>query len=388
MFKKILKISVTAALLVSVSPVSVFATERVSNEFDAYRSDAINQELIQHGYSALNAARSSLPNTIDEVTSQHIEQLKNAEIVIMNFNDLGSLASAESSESGDAINRFVKETRENDGDAQELQLEAEAITSKNFGETSLATRSNVSIQSILGDTVPTPAGADTGAFHRLTTPTSTSSLNYTGGVADDVTLPGYSVTNADGESAYMYTGIDQNGVGIAEVGFGTYNGSKGQGWFPLFHARAAHSVITQPGTVGNDAEYYFDYTKNYGTGNRSITGYKVYYKTTDSTLTITYQLGYSTIYVVRFDGYNSANKAVKRVTAIAMPKGASGKFRNGFTSYANWGNYRFLKQNGSSFDYPGLISGLVENTWSHGGVIDYIKNVISDNDRDEQYRIY
>lgn len=118
MFKKIFKISVTAALLVSVSPISVFATERVSNEFDSYRSDAITQELIQQGYSALDSARSILPKTIDKITNQHIEDLQNAEIVIMNFDEQGSLSAAESSESGAATDRFVKETRENVSDAQ------------------------------------------------------------------------------------------------------------------------------------------------------------------------------------------------------------------------------------------------------------------------------
>lgn len=297
-----------------------------------------NQELLQQGYSGQNSARSSLSSTIDKVTNQHIEQLQNAEIVIMNFDELGTLASAESSESGEVTNRFVKETRENDSDTQELELEKGigTLTSKSsFGETSLATNSNASIQSILSDTSPAPAGSDTGAFHRLVTPASTSALNYTGGVADDVTLPGFNFANTNGESAYMYTGIDQDGVGIAEVGFGTYNGSGGQGWFPLFHARAALVVTQQPGTVANDAEYYFDYTKNYGSGNKTITGYKVYYKTGDQYLTITYQLGYNTIYIVRFNGYDSNNKAVKRVTAIDMPKGTAGKFKNGFTSYAN-----------------------------------------------------
>lgn len=252
----------------------------------------------------------------------------------------------------------------------------------------MATSSNISIQSVLPNSPSAPPGADTGAFHRLKTPASNSTLNYSGAVADDVTLPGFTVLNTDGEAGYLYTGIDEGEVGIGEVGFGTYNGSGGQGWFPLFHARAVHSVTTQPGTIGNNAEYYYDYAKNYGTGNATITGYKVYYKTTDSILTVTYQIGYNTIYVVKFNGYNSANKAVKRVTAIAMPSGTTGKFKNGYSSYANWGNYRFLTQNGSGTVYPGNVSGLVEHTWNHGGVIDYIKSVISTTDRDEQYRIY
>ncbi|MEK4355685.1 hypothetical protein NYE48_01215 [Paenibacillus sp. FSL M7-1455] len=137
-----------------------------------------------------------------------------------------------------------------------------------------------------------------------------------------------------------------------------------------------------------------DYTKNYGSGNKTINGYKVFYKLAekdedpDPILTITYQIGYSTLYVIQFPDYKASNKSVKRVTAIAMPKGTSGKFKNPFTSYANWGNYRFLTQNGASTVYPGNVSGLIENTWSHGGSIDYIKNVISSTDRDEQYKIY
>ncbi|MBP2115802.1 hypothetical protein [Paenibacillus silagei] len=390
MFKKILKISVTAALLVSVSPVNAFATERVSNEFDYYRSDVINQELLQKGYSALDYARSSLPKTIDNITSQHIKELQNAEIVIMNFDEQGALSTAESSESGEATKRFVKEIRENVIDEQELQIESEGAAGNKgiVGETSLATSSNISIQSVLPNSPSAPPGADTGAFHRLKTPASNSTLNYSGAVADDVRLPGFAVANTDGEAGYLYTGIDQGEVGIGEVGFGTYSGSGGQGWFPLFHARATHTVTTQPGSVGNNAEYYYDYAKNYGTGNVTITGYKVYYKTTDSILTVTYQIGYNTIYVVKFNGYNSANKSVKRVTAIAMPSGTSGKFKNGYSSYANWGNYRFLTQNGSDIAYPGNVSGLVEHVWNHGGVIDYIKTIINNDDRDEQYRIY
>ncbi|MEI0736548.1 hypothetical protein VQ056_07290 [Paenibacillus sp. JTLBN-2024] len=371
-----------ATLLVSISPINVYADES-KIDFEQYRIEAINQELLLRGYSNLQSF--GITHALDEETRNNVEDLKNAEIVFMKFDDSGQLSTAESSEKGNVINNFVKETRD---------VEYIFTVSNEIASPSMATKSDVSIQSVLKDTIPTPAGADTGAFHRLKTPTSTRSLNFTGGVADDVTLPGYNFANTDGESAYLYTGIDNGETGIAEVGFGTYNGSKGKGWFPLFHARASHKVITQPGNEKDSEEYYFDYTKNYGSGNKTINGYKVFYKLAekdedpDPILTITYQIGYSTLYVIQFPDYKASNKSVKRVTAIAMPKGTSGKFKNPFTSYANWGNYRFLTQNGASTVYPGNVSGLIENTWSHGGSIDYIKNVISSTDRDEQYKIY
>lgn len=52
------------------------------------------------------------------------------------------------------------------------------------------------------------------------------------------------------------------------------------------------------------------------------------------------------------------------------------KFQVPYTSYANWGNYRFLTNNGTSTVYPGAVTGLVEASWNHGGIIDYIKPFI------------
>ncbi|MNC46694.1 hypothetical protein D3C75_957220 [compost metagenome] len=68
-----------------------------------------------------------------------------------------------------------------------------------------------------------------------------------------------------------------------------------------------------------------------------------------------------------------------------MPLGLTTKYVNNFNSYANWGNYRFLTQNGASTVYPALVNGLTEHTWTHKGTIDYVKNVISSTDRDEKY---
>jgi hypothetical protein len=190
--------------------------------------------------------------------------------------------------------------------------------------------------------------------------------------------------NSNSEAAYMYTGIDQSG--------GTYKGTQGTGWFALFHAKATHDITTP--STGNDlAEYYYDFAHTY-TGGQKITGYKVYYHTNDpvdpNILKVTYQIGFSTLYVVKFTGYTPFNKSVKRVTAIAMPGAtpSTTKFQVPYTSYANWGNYRFLTNNGTGTVYPAAVSGLVENTWNHGGTIDYIKTVYSSTDRDEQYKIY
>jgi hypothetical protein len=385
LLKNVLKASLAVVLVASLSPHAVLAQQLDPvDKFEQYRIEAINQELAQHGYSMLTDSRFSLSDAIDPTTSENIQKLKDAEIVIMDINEFGKLSSAESSQDGDAIDRFAIEKREIDDSTESTP----SLLQSN--ETQSEAKSNLSLQSILGNTSPAPEGYKTGAFHRLISPTSNSSINYSGAVADDVTLPNFKYANGDGEAAYLYTGIDQNGVGIAEIGFGTYNGTKGKGWFPLFHARAAHTINTQPGNEPNSTEYIYDYSKNYGSGDKTITGYKVFYKTTDATLTVTYQIGYNTIYVVKFSGYNSQNKAVKRVTAIAMSKdtGATTKYINKYNSYANWGNYRFLTQNGSGTVYPAAVSGIVEHTWSHGGTIDYIKNVISSTDRDEKYLFY
>lgn len=385
MLKNVLKASLVVVLVASLSPHAVLAGQSDPvDKFAKYRIEAINQELAQNGYSTLTDSRFSLLDAIDPATSENVEKLKDAEIVIMDINEFGKLSSAESSQEGDAIDRFAIEKREIDDSTES----SPSLLQSN--EAQSEAKSNLSLQSILGNTSPAPEGSKTGAFHRLTSPTSNSSINYSGAVADDVTLPNFNYANGNGEAAYLYTGIDQNGVGIAEIGFGTYNGSKGKGWFPLFHARAAHTINTQPGNEPNTTEYIYDYSKNYGAGDKTITGYKVFYKTTDATLTVTYQIGYSTIYVIKFGGYNSQNKAVKRVTAIAMPTdvGTTTKYKNKYNSYANWGNYRFLTQNGSNTVYPAAVSGLVEHTWSHGGTIDYIKNVISSTDRDEKYLFY
>lgn len=345
--------------------------QQTPDEFEKYRVDAINQELSLNGLSPVTSSEAAIADTTDVKIKEKVDKLKKAEIVIMTMDENGKLVEADSSSDGDVIKRFGKAEKK-------IAIEK---TKK---------LSNVRMLSALPNTNPAPAGSNSGAFHRLLSPASTTSLSYTGAVADDVTLPNYNVTTADsfGEAAYMYTGIDQSGVGIAEVGFGTYKGTQGTGWFALFHARATHDITT-PSTGDDSTEYYYDFANTY-TGGQTITGYKVYYHTTDSVLTLTYQIGFSTLYVVKFTGYNSLNKAVKRVTAIAMPLNipSTTKFQVPYTSYANWGNYRFLTNNGTGTVYPGAVSGLVENSWNHGGTIDFIKTVYSSTDRDEQYKIY
>ncbi|QWU17207.1 hypothetical protein SAMN04487895_12515 [Paenibacillus sophorae] len=349
---------------------SAYASPKTIDEFEKHRLEVVNQELTENNLSPVTDLNSELlqKEVNDEKTKDKVEKLKKAEIVLMTFDENGQLVEADSSEKGNVISRFGKDEKK----GKKTEIES----------------TDVNALSILPDSYPAPAGSTTGAFHRLISPASTTSLSYTGAVADDVTLPNYDVNTATTyqEAAYLYSGIDQSGVGIAEVGFGTYKGTQGNGWFALFHARAAHDITT-PSTGDDYAEYYYDFANPYS-GGQTITGYKVYYHTYDSVLTITYQINYSTIYVVKFNGYNSLNKSVKRVTAIAMPSTTTGKFHVSYGSYANWGNYRWLTNDGTGTVYPGAVSGVSESTWSHGGAIDFIKTVYSGTDRDEQYKIY
>ncbi|MHA0856097.1 hypothetical protein [Paenibacillus sp. CMAA1364] len=343
--KKIATIGLVTSSLILLSVTSAFAAPTTVIEFDKYRLEAINQELISSNLPTITDINStSLSKGLtDEKTKGNIYKLKKAEIVIMTFNDDGELVAADSSSQGDALHRFGKSDK--------------AITERS----QYVTKSEGVVQplSALPDSYPVPAGSTTGAFHRFTSPSSTTSLSYTGAVADDVTLPIYDTNRATtfGEAAYMYTGIDQNDVGIAEVGFGTYKGTQGNGWFALFHAKPTHDITTP--STGNDKDsYYYDFAHPY-TGGQTIAGYKVYYHTTDSVLTLTYQIGYSNLYVVKFNGYNSLNKKVKRVTAIAMPIGSSGKFQVPYGSYGKWGNYRWLTNNGTGTVYPSAVSGMI-----------------------------
>ncbi|NEZ45445.1 hypothetical protein [Paenibacillus alvei] len=385
--KLILTFSVTSAVFFSsfVGIGNAQFTQVDLDEFNKYRIEAVEQELsLQSG--SLMSDEMTLQNieqivesgSLDDRTVENIKKTLSSEVTIMNFDEKGNLVSAISSENGDVLGNFESEIKD--------------VSIENHTEFSNITQQGDDTLNLLGiipDNPTPPPGSDSGAFHRIVSPTSSLSTSYTGGVADDVRLPDYDVYKASmyGEAGYLYTGIDENRNGIVEVGFGTYKGTQGIGWFPLFHAKGTSTDLGS-GTTTSKGKYYYDFRKSYS-GGAVINGYKVFYKTDYPTLTITYQLNWSNLYVIKMEGRNSQNKAIKRVTAIAMPISNDRKtpFNVSYTSYANWGNYRFLTNNGSNTVYPTAIPSTID-TWSHGGKIDYNKQVYSTTDRDEQYRIY
>lgn len=147
------------------------------------------------------------------------------------------------------------------------------------------------------------------------------------------------------------------------------------GWYPVFHAKATHTVQSGDNNGnGNTVEYYYDRAHRYD-GGAVINNYKVYYKYDEATLSVRFLIG-SQIYQINFPGTTSTGKSVKRLTTIAM-NGVSDKnqkFRVPFKTYAVWNNMRFLYNNGTQTKYPNEISGLVTNTWNHGGTLDYVKS--------------
>jgi hypothetical protein len=50
------------------------------------------------------------------------------------------------------------------------------------------------------------------------------------------------------------------------------------------------------------------------------------------------------------------------------------KFKTPFTTYAKWFDFKFQKNDGSATVYPTAVTGLIDETWGHGGNIDYIKS--------------
>ncbi|OBZ08326.1 hypothetical protein A8L34_23695 [Bacillus sp. FJAT-27264] len=397
MFKKAKVTLLTAFLISAVAmPYSSAHAETSNNDkFEAYIQEAINDELALHNiqnfsFQSLNekSFTNELDNKIeDETLKENIEKIKNADVTLLEFNGDGNLLSAESSKRGDISDEFIMETKapvemnsfETEDQISKSLISVQAAPSLPSGGIQLANNTS-------GD----------GAFHRLATPASTATTSYTGSVADDIRFPGYDIATASsyGEAGYLYTGFDGAG-GYAEVGFGTASSTVGSyptAWFPLFHGNAKYGPIKDTGPGSSTNGYWYDTSKPY-TAGQTVTGYKAYYKTSDQKLTIHYLIGYSELYVVRYPDISTAGLKVKRLTTIGLPIQSpplpqTSIFHTGWTSEANWGNFRFLTNNGTSTAYPGEISGLSDQTCLHGSKIYFLKKVISSTDRDESYWIY
>ncbi|NGM84102.1 hypothetical protein G5B47_16915 [Paenibacillus sp. 7124] len=385
---KITKIILSAVIFSTAVPAfSVNAQAKdTDNIYTQYIQEAIEQEIQMdpanlssvQGISQLNNAdfnkvvdRVMEKNKVNSKTKQNIQKLEDAEVVILDINQNGDLVSATSSKKGDVISEFDQKETSTTGSTYEG--EPQTLTDSSFSNGLLFDATTLSFIGNQGNT----SGKETGAFHRLQTPASTSLNIYNGVVSDSVVLPTYNINGAYNyqETAYLYTGVDS----VAEVGFeALVSQSTPVGWYPIFHAKASHTVTTgddngypQPNT---DKTYVYRGMK-FNNGD-TVNGYKVYYYTTDSTLTIREQINYSDIYVVRFNGLGSSGRSVKRVTAIAMNNSPSTttSFHYGFTTPAIWNNMRFLTNNSSSTAYPSSISGLSNDVWTHGGLIDYSNN--------------
>ncbi|MBP2000065.1 hypothetical protein J2Z69_001084 [Paenibacillus shirakamiensis] len=358
-------IAATATLLSSaLNPVFAESTSiPTTDKFEKYRNAIIQDEIAfsQGNTKTLGMKSVDLEN--------RIETLENAEIVELTFNTSGVLVDADSSKDGKVVKRFV---HDNISEPIKSDLQKPKVNGL-----------NISPLSTITNPTTVPSGASTGAFHRIQTPASKSLANsYTGVVADSITLPTYDVTAAldttDGkktEAAYLYTGIDPS---IAEVGLvATRQLTFGMtpGWYPIFHARAAHQVGSGD-TNGQDntKEVYYDSKHRYDNG-ATISNYKVYYKYDEATLSVRYIIG-SQIYQVNFPGTTSTGKSVKRLTTIAMNGVTNNlqKFRVPFQTAAVWSNMRFLYNNGNAVKYPSEIADLDTDTWDHGGKIDYVKS--------------
>lgn len=418
-FKRILITATSIATILSVTP-AAFADESIpetspntalteavptgnkentENEFEAYIQEAIQDELALHNVPlnvrlslAADDSSNSLDSIQDPALKESISKLENAEVTIVNFDENGDLTSAENSKSGDITEGFVKVVDENieqDSSIQQQSLndERSILAAPTLPSGGIQLQNNVS-----GD----------GAFHRLTTPATTSSMSYTGAVADSITFPSYEIATAtkNGEAGYLYTGFDgkKNGIaaGFAEVGFGTASSSVGAyptAWFPLFHGVVANGAEKEKGPGSSNNGYWYDTTKPY-TAGQTVSGYKVYYKTNEAYLKIRYLIGGSELYIVNFKNITDiTGMKVKRLTTIGMPItdppiSQSTPFSTGWTTEAKWGNYRFLTNNGMNTAYPGEISGLSDQTCLHGGKIYFLKNVISSTNRVESYWIY
>jgi hypothetical protein len=377
---------------------SVELTENVENKFEAYIQEAIQDELKLHNVPlsvrlsfTADDSSTSLDSIQDPTLKESISKLENAEVTIVNFDENGELTSAENSNSGDITNDFVQVVNkdiEEDSSIQQQSLNDEVtmLAAPPLPSGGVKLQNNVS-----GD----------GAFHRLTTPATSASMSYTGAVADSVTFPSYDISTATkyGEAGYLYTGFDGkiNGVdaGFAEVGFGTASSSAGQyptAWFPLFHGVVKNGAVKQKGPGSSDTGFWYDTTKPY-TAGQTVSGYKVYYKTNESFLSIRYIIGGNELYVVNFTGiHDYIGMKVKRLTTIGLPLNPAppqtSTFHTGWTTAAKWGNFRFLTNNGNNTAYPGELSGVSDQTCLHGSNIYFLKNVISSTNREESYWIY
>ncbi|WP_442434451.1 hypothetical protein [Paenibacillus peoriae] len=385
-------------LLMTISIPSLAANaqgqEPSSNEFNQYIKDAIEQEIqlaapaAAKGISTLTTK--DFDHSVDSLlekgvlkqdTIQKIEKLQDAEVVILNIDETGDLVDATSSKKGDIKDEFEKKVT--DVTDSTYVNSDDSLENKNNGR-------RITLQSSLPNR-GSSAGKETGAFHRLQTPASNSSIVYNGVMADSVVLPSYPIANAygNGEAAYLYTGVD----GVAEVGFeGVTSRQTTAGWYPVFHAKVLHNVnegddngYSQPRST--DTTYTFR-SKKFD-GGATINGYKVFYyagKSDEPTLTIREQINYSNIYVVKFNGLGTTGRSVKRVTAIAMNNAGSPNtsFSYGFNSPAIWNNMRFLINNSAGTKYPENVTNLSDDVWNHGGRIDYVK----DSNHVEKYTFY
>ncbi|WDZ55554.1 hypothetical protein [Paenibacillus polymyxa] len=292
-------------LLMTISIPSLAANaqgqEPSSNEFNQYIKDAIEQEIqlaapaTAKGISALSTK--DFDHSVDSLlekgvlkqdTIQKIEKLQDAEVVILNIDETGDLVDATSSKKGDIKDEFEKKVTD--------------VTDSTYvnSDDSLENKSNgrrITLQSLLPNR-GSSAGKETGAFHRLQTPASNSSIVYNGVMADSVVLPSYPIANAyaKGEAAYLYTGVD----GVAEVGFeGVTSRQTTAGWYPVFHAKVLHNVNEgddngYPQPRSTDTTYTYR-SKMFDNG-ATINGYKVFYyagKSDEPTLTIREQINYS-----------------------------------------------------------------------------------------------
>ncbi|WP_141136793.1 hypothetical protein [Paenibacillus herberti] len=224
-----------------------------------------------------------------------------------------------------------------------------------------------------------PNGYKTGAFNRITTPANTSA--YTGTFSTSIILPEYNASTGQAarEAALMYVGIGD----YVEAGFTTYSGTQGTGWFPYFRVEKPHTGPTPIKPEG----YYIDTTRKQ-TPSQVISSFKVYYKTSESVLRIRFQLGASVFYDVTVTDQSTSNLRVKRLASIAMPPdlAPSKKFSTPYSSYGKWFDFKFLKNDGAVSVFPTEVSGLSNETWSHGGSIDYIKS--GTNPVSESFKIY
>ncbi|OXM13980.1 hypothetical protein CGZ75_13315 [Paenibacillus herberti] len=313
---------------------------------------------------------------------EEIDALKNIEVVKIVVDSEGDITSALSSTEGAIKERFQYVTQ----DTYEPPVEQKGFPTQFSKTISLfssspkkpAVKRTPSAFALLPNS-NNPNGYKTGAFNRITTPANTSA--YTGTFATSMILPEYnaSVGQAADEAALMYTGIGD----YTEAGFTTYSGSQGTGWFPYFRAEMPH-IGTKTGTKPG---FYID-TARKQTPGQVISSYKVYYKTSESVLKIRFLLGASVLYELTLTGQSTSNVRVKRVASIAMNNAPSptSKFSTPYASYGKWFDFKFLKNDGAASVFPTDVSGLSNETWSHGGSIDYIKS--GTNPVSESFKIY